>query len=624
MFLTTYAALLSHQIEGLFMEINFKMPIVLSIIIGILGLGLVIMPTSVSASTNYSGTMSVSDTSHKPVTWTLKEGLLTLSGGVMGAPNTDLQQNGQLLMSLVNSTDIKPAGTTLTIQDLAPQIETVKLTAPIWDGTPNDLANPTYEGADLDYLFANLTAVTHFVGLDYLQTANVATREGYYRGMAYMFANDTSLVTFTSPKFAVTATTSPRDMSDMLSGDSALLSADLSQLDTHNVSSIYQLFINDTSIRTINLANMASYDAKTTNLFLGDQHLQNLTLSPKVHLTTSQYLLLTVGLRPDMTPTDQSTFTSQQWQAVGNGQVNFVNNDPTQSYLNYNPLGETYSSSVDEKSLVYHYTNDNANIPGNETYVWKPDKPIIAPAFPTTAVNPVTPPTINLAPYYVIATHKIGFYRTPNFTAGSRSHWFVKKPQMKQPTFTIMGTATSVNGNPRYRVRDTNRGSMTYGKKGYITAKPAYVTATYDQVAPKAVTVIARNGINGYNNAPLDHKQVSYPQGTILNVKAVVTSGHVTRFRLTNGHYITANKRLITTGKVTIPSQVRVKSGMNRYTNANLTTRNHHYIGKHHQTLKITGYDYSHGISTSVSGHLRYRVTGGYITSNPKLVTRLN
>ncbi|KRO04193.1 hypothetical protein IV54_GL001715 [Levilactobacillus paucivorans] len=597
----------------------------LGIILGIFSLFLIATPLPVKAATDpdYAGVMTRQNASGIPVSWTLTDGILTLNSGFLGDYDNNsvaTSTSGQLIKNLKNST--MTGGTSLPVDedghpvtslvgtdftDMIDAITKIELAGPIHLGFKGNS-----DGNYASYLFAGLPNVKTYSGLDNLDLSAVDGTTG----LQYMFANNPSLVTFTAPKFNVTA---DHTINDMFAGDSSLIYVDLSQMATQNITTCMGLFQENTALETANLANFGvspTIAAATSGMFAGTDKLRHLTLSPQIHFGTS---LLT---RPDLTPDflPQTDFTGT-WQAVGSGKVDFINNDPTQGYLNYNPQGE---KDITTDDLLSRYPASGSDITTNVTYVWQPVTPIIAPVSPGTSIPEADPDQgVDLAPYDVVATHKIGLYRTSNFTAASRLHWFAKKPQMKRPTFTIIGTATSVNGNPRYQVRDTNRGSNTYGKTGYITAKPTFVTPKFIQKTPDHITVIAIKRINGYNNAQLAKKQIHYTQGTVLTVKQVITTGHVTRFRLTNGHYITANRRLVTTSQVKMPTKVRNTATINRYTNANLTTRNHHYSRKAPHVFTVLGWDYSQGSSAKVGGTLRYRVAGGYITSNPKLVTTL-
>lgn len=145
----------------------------------------------------------------------------------------------------------------------------------------------------------------------------------------------------------------------------------------------------------------------------------------------------------------------------------------------------------------------------------------------------------------VYATKKIGLYRTKNFSNQSRVQWYTKTKRVDRPMFVVTGFATSKNGNLRYKVRDVNHHSKTVGKTGYITAKKSYVTSVYYATKQSKIKVINAQGINAYGQKSLKTKQVHYRKGQTLKVRKIVKYHKTTRFQLTNGQYVTANKKLV-------------------------------------------------------------------------------
>lgn len=166
----------------------------------------------------------------------------------------------------------------------------------------------------------------------------------------------------------------------------------------------------------------------------------------------------------------------------------------------------------------------------------------------------------------VSAIKKIGLYRSPNFSKKTRIAWYTKQPRTKQPQFVVLGTAHSKNGTLRYKVRDVNHGSKTYGLVGYITANKKYVRNTYYQTLTtatkkktKTITIINPKGVNAYKTASRKGKAVGhYRQGQVLKVKRIVHYRLTTRIQLTNGRYITANRQWIKTGRIGHVTHVRV------------------------------------------------------------------
>lgn len=184
--------------------------------------------------------------------------------------------------------------------------------------------------------------------------------------------------------------------------------------------------------------------------------------------------------------------------------------------------------------------------------------------------------------------------------------------------FVVTGYKRAANGALRYRVRDVNHTSKTNGKTGYITASQKYVRPVYYATKHSTVTVINPRGVNAYRKANLTKKARSYRQGTVLHVKRIVTHNLTTRYVLTNGDYITANRKLVNMGRHKQVKSVKTKRALNQYSSANFTKKNH-VIAKN-RTLKVYGYDYSQKNSVTKHGALRYRVAGGYITANTKYV----
>ena len=446
-----------------------------------------------------------------------------------------------------------------------------------------------------------------------------------------MFSSNAALTTISLPNFNL-STGSAIDIDNLFANDKDLASADLSNLagPSNPVASTDSLFSNNPKLREVNLANLSfTNDCDYQNMFTGSPQIAKITLNSSMILTKDTVDPEwgdTAGVH--LTGPDTTTDLTGLWQTLGAGKVNFINNYPTDGYLNNNPLGDsTYTN--DELYGLYNGTL-TAELPANETYVWQPtDKARFTTPDPVTPVTPSTPApaesdTAAFQQFNVSAIKKIGLYSSKDFSAAHRIAWFVKKPQMKQPVFTVMGTTKSTAGRARYQVRDTNRRSATYGQTGYITTRSTYVTRTYYENTPTSVTVINPRGIHGYDSAALKQPKTSYKQGTQLIVKQVVTQGSTTRFLLTNGHYISANKHFVIAGKYEVPTKVQAKTAVNRYDTVNLTQRNHHYTKKTHQVFKILGWDYSRGTSTSASGTLRYRVAGGYITANHNYVKALN
>lgn len=116
--------------------------------------------------------------------------------------------------------------------------------------------------------------------------------------------------------------------------------------------------------------------------------------------------------------------------------------------------------------------------------------------------------------------------------------------------FVVLGYDKSNGGALRYKVRDVNHGKKTAGKVGYITANPKYVVNVYYKTMPKShkITVINKKGIHAYKNVNLTGRAKTFKKGTHVTVKSFEKHNLTTRYKLSNGTYITANKKLVIQG----------------------------------------------------------------------------
>ncbi|MDN6781207.1 DUF5776 domain-containing protein, partial [Lentilactobacillus parabuchneri] len=220
----------------------------------------------------------------------------------------------------------------------------------------------------------------------------------------------------------------------------------------------------------------------------------------------------------------------------------------------------------------------------------------------------------------VYSLKKIYLYKNTTFSKRERKAGYVSKPRVYRPMFVVTGYGHSANGRLRYKVRDVNHLTKNRGKKGYITAQWAYVRPVYYQTMHTSVTVINPRGVNAYMYKNLTGLYRNYKQGTVLHVTAIVKHNLTTRYVLSNGKYITANRKLVTMGTQKQPRYVKVKKTIYRYRDVNLSKRNKKVAFKKGAKIKIKNYDYSHANSVSNHGALRYHISGGYITGNSRYV----
>ncbi|AQW22297.1 hypothetical protein PL11_002010 [Lentilactobacillus curieae] len=245
----------------------------------------------------------------------------------------------------------------------------------------------------------------------------------------------------------------------------------------------------------------------------------------------------------------------------------------------------------------------------------------------STSTQPVSPqPSNPQASGSLVATKgeavyslkPIYLYESKNFNSHERLAKYTKKPRVNRPMFVVIRYARDANGRLRYFVRDVNHLSKTDGKTGYITANTSYVRPVYYRSLHKVITVINPNGVNSYRTKKLTGFVKHYRQGTILKVSRIVTHNLTTRYVLTNGKIVTANRKLVKSGKTSFPKNITVKKGIKLYSTLNSkSSKQHIKAGKKLQVKKVV---YTVPSSVTQSGTKRYQVAGGYVTANSKYV----
>lgn len=151
----------------------------------------------------------------------------------------------------------------------------------------------------------------------------------------------------------------------------------------------------------------------------------------------------------------------------------------------------------------------------------------------------------------VYALRPLYMYKNVNFKKSQRIAKYPERPRINRPMFVVKDYVHAANGLLRYRVEDVNHGSKSYGKVGYITSDQKYVGPVYYATMPKSktITVIAKKGIDAYKTTGQRGKVKHYKRGTHLRVKKLVTHHLTSRYQLTNGQYVTGNKKFVIQGK---------------------------------------------------------------------------
>ncbi|MFT8385706.1 MAG: amidase family protein [Lentilactobacillus hilgardii] len=148
-------------------------------------------------------------------------------------------------------------------------------------------------------------------------------------------------------------------------------------------------------------------------------------------------------------------------------------------------------------------------------------------------------------PIMIYTLKKVYLYRHVNFSRTNRLISYAKRTRVNRPMFKVVNYVRDDSGRLRYEVMDINSQSKTFGQHGYLTANSKYVQPVYYQNKPAEVRVISKNGLNEYRRQNLSGKVKHDRRGTVLKIKGIKISHLTTRFILQNGHFISANKKIV-------------------------------------------------------------------------------
>lgn len=189
---------------------------------------------------------------------------------------------------------------------------------------------------------------------------------------------------------------------------------------------------------------------------------------------------------------------------------------------------------------------------------------------------PISTPTVSGKPVkksshrsivYALTTVKL--YRSSNFTKSNLTKTYKKRARINRPMFLVISQQTNKQGHAIYRVKDMNS-----GKTGYTLSGSKYFAHAYYSAKVTRIKVINPKGINEYGKVNLTSKKRHVKKNASLSVRKVVNYGRSNRMQLTNGRYITANKKLILATKIKKSSQNTRPSTPTATTTGTTTTTN--------------------------------------------------
>ncbi|WP_318530567.1 DUF5776 domain-containing protein [Lentilactobacillus parakefiri] len=167
------------------------------------------------------------------------------------------------------------------------------------------------------------------------------------------------------------------------------------------------------------------------------------------------------------------------------------------------------------------------------------------------AVKPTTtkkPKSAKGSIVYALTTVKL--YQNTNFDKRNLTKTYKKQVRASRPMFRVLKQTTNTQGHAIYRVKD-----LKSGRTGYMLSAGKYLAGAYYSAKVTRIKVLNRNGINEYSNPQLSSRKKHVRKDTSLNVKKVVGYGHASRLLLTNGRYVSANKKLVFATKIVQSSE---------------------------------------------------------------------
>ena len=202
-------------------------------------------------------------------------------------------------------------------------------------------------------------------------------------------------------------------------------------------------------------------------------------------------------------------------------------------------------------------TNNNVTVVNNPASSSSASSSSAATSTSSSSSVPISTPTVSGKPVkkashrsivYALTTVKL--YRSSNFTKSNLTKTYKKRARINRPMFLVISQQTNKQGHAIYRVKDTNS-----GKTGYTLFGSKYFAHAYYSAKVTRIKVINPKGINEYGKVNLTSKKRHVKKNASLSVRKVVNYGLSNRMQLTNGRYITANKKLILATKIKKSSQ---------------------------------------------------------------------
>ncbi|GLB47464.1 hypothetical protein WR164_14430 [Philodulcilactobacillus myokoensis] len=145
-------------------------------------------------------------------------------------------------------------------------------------------------------------------------------------------------------------------------------------------------------------------------------------------------------------------------------------------------------------------------------------------------------------PRYVYNLGTIFEHKSYRFSRKNRIEKYHRATRPNRHVFRVTGFRRTASGKLVYKVQ--GHGWITANK---LLVADAYYRHSHDGADSRRIKVIKHGGTYVYNDKQFnDQTQVRFlPTGTKMHVKYVVRLGHLTRFYIGNGEYISSNKTIV-------------------------------------------------------------------------------
>lgn len=166
-----------------------------------------------------------------------------------------------------------------------------------------------------------------------------------------------------------------------------------------------------------------------------------------------------------------------------------------------------------------------------------PTTPVVATPAAPTVIQTAMSAHAAFKPFMIYTKDALNRYTQATFKENKIKKSYRKYTRQTAPTFKVVGVKKSVNGHLRYLLSNGT----------YVTARKDFVANLYWQGKHYTKIRVDRTIYEHQTTKFTKKNRVRvFKQGKVVTVKRIIHRGYMTRYQLTNGHWITGNKQFIT------------------------------------------------------------------------------